>query len=99
MSRVAPPMSWSLSRMRLAQLEQVDAGRLGQLLGLEGGQPRPVGDEVAGQLGGEAGAGRAHVQHEAADDVEDGADAVDLLVGAADHADELARPPPRPGRR
>ncbi len=37
----------------LGQLGQLDAGRLRQLLALVGGQPRTVGDEVAGQLGGQ----------------------------------------------
>ena len=37
MRREAPPIRLSLSRVASPELEQVDAGRLGELLGLEGG--------------------------------------------------------------
>ena len=48
----------------LGQLGQLDPRRLGQHLGLVGGEPRPVLHQVAGQLGLEARPERAHVHHQ-----------------------------------
>ena len=83
----------------LGQLGQVDAGRLGQHLALVGGQPRSVGDQVAGQLGRQARSERAHGHRQRANGVEDRRDPGDDLGVAADHADQLTGGGARSGRR
>ncbi len=72
------------------ELRQLDPGRLGEDLALVGGEPRPVLDEIAGELGGEPGAERSHGEGEGADRLEHGTGALDGLGVTADHADEIA---------
>ena len=67
MSVEAPADRLSLARITSASFGQLDPGRLGQQLGLVGGQPRAVLDDVAGELGPESGPERPHVHHQRAE--------------------------------
>ena len=74
----------------LGQVGEVDSGRLGQHLALVGGQPRSVGHQVAGQLGGQAASEGSHGHRQRADGVEDRPEPGDDIGVAADHADQFA---------
>ena len=75
---------------RLAKLGQGDPRRLGQGLGLVGGQPRSVLDDVPGELGRQPRPERAHVQDERSQHLEDRTHPLDGVRLPADHAHERA---------
>ena len=74
----------------LGQFGQGDSRRLGQLLALVGGQPRAVGDQVPGQLGGESGTEGSHGHGQGADGVEHRCGPFDHRRIAPHHAHQVA---------
>src|SRR5260221_9048872 len=75
---------------RLRQLVDVDTGARSDLDRAFRGVIRGVGDELAHELRADAGAGRAHMDHERAERVEHRPNTLDRLGRAADHHDESA---------
>ena len=86
-----PPITSSLWRMASPSFKRSTPAASASSWASWAAHHGPYWMRLRGQLGGDARAGRGPcAEHQPAEDVEGGTDAVDLLLGPAHHADELA---------